>query len=814
MAIFGNNYNLYFIINLILITMIKNVLLAIFLLITTFVYSQIDTSILLDVNNCNTLEISNNNSKSFVACANPDLEYYLKRPPIISSYLITEDRNEKIELVLKDEYSFSQLEINFGQYDNNTGWEYNDYIMYDDGTHGDVVANDKTFTNDEVFLKYRNTSTYNTNHTTLDVIYFENGEEIHSDVFSPVYLSVNTEFLNNIEMPNVYRFENDDFLYSDNFIYYNKYNNWTEIECNQIGGVLDPDYIISKSLLYEFWEQNVINSQNDKNLYMQVDFIQPSGQFLYGQDIALNVNSLNGVEVHEILHYWIPNISSYLWYDPSDTHNSHHANIFRNTSGFLYGSWSRVNGIYCENSINDIETDSEGTYLYIDHTTSYERCNGELETGGDKLYYNDFELYLMNLIPIEDVEFPFLSLVNIYDKVEIIAPDTGYLIEEKYYFDSIKEVDQAQFVAAKNDLLNDLGNPPHLDASSPNNFLLTFSGNKSNLTNNEIKMLWVHSHDLTTTGEKLQNWTYSTNTFYQATGERAEITANIPLPLEYTGNFYTTEYITIDDGEEYQGWTESGVYERMLGSIQYNDSIVTTHLTVIPFSLPPDNFNIEVVGETCPNKNNGKINITANETHNYYATINGANYNFTNNSLTIEDLPPDTYTVCISVSGENLEQCYTVNLIGSRSVSGRAIVNSDNASITMEHGTAPYSVYINGVNVLNTNNSSFDISVEQGDLLEVKTAKACEGVFSKSIVLLENIKVYPNPSKGIFEITLPISENEVEIEIYAMDSQLISSRKYQVVNGKVKINIKNEPTGVYIVKINLDTPVSINIIKE
>ncbi len=232
------------------------------------------------------------------------------------------------------------------------------------------------------------------------------------------------------------------------------------------------------------------------------------------------------------------------------------------------------------------------------------------------------------------------------------------------------------------------------------------------------------------------------------------------------------------------------------------------------FTLPSNNFSIEVISETCPDKNNGELTITANETHSYTATINNANYNFTNNSLTVSNLDPGTYTVCISVTGETFEQCYTIVIAEGKTVSGKASVASNKASISIEQGTAPYNVYVNGISVLNTLASSFTIDVKHGDLLEVKTAKYCEGVFLKAIDLFENITVYPNPSKGIFEITLPISEKEVVIELYTMGSQLISKGTYQVVNGKVQINLENRPTGVYVVKIYLDTPVSLTIIKE
>jgi hypothetical protein len=71
---------------------------------------------------------------------------------------------------------------------------------------------------------------------------------------------------------------------------------------------------------------------------------------------------------------------------------------------------------------------------------------------------------------------------------------------------------------------------------------------------------------------------------------------------------------------------------------------------------------------------------------------------------------------------------------------------------------------------------------------------------------LDANSLYPNPTTGSFEISLPTSRKEVVIDLYTLSSQLISKRTYQVVNEKVYLNIENESSGVYFVKIYLDTP--------
>ncbi|AMC11130.1 hypothetical protein Lupro_07645 [Lutibacter profundi] len=231
------------------------------------------------------------------------------------------------------------------------------------------------------------------------------------------------------------------------------------------------------------------------------------------------------------------------------------------------------------------------------------------------------------------------------------------------------------------------------------------------------------------------------------------------------------------------------------------------------FTLPEDNFNVQVISETCPDKNNGQLVITAQTVQNYAVTINGTAYTFTD-SLTVDSLAPGMYNFCITVTGETYEQCFVVEVIAGVTVSGKSSVSSNRATIEIAEGTAPFIIYVNGQEVLETNSPVFNVEVKHGDLLEVKTSKSCEGVYSKTIALLEGIVAYPNPTSGVLEIALPVSQKEVTISLYSIHSQLISRKVYPIINGKVQLNIANKPTGLYIVKVQLDKPVTLKIIKQ
>lgn len=232
------------------------------------------------------------------------------------------------------------------------------------------------------------------------------------------------------------------------------------------------------------------------------------------------------------------------------------------------------------------------------------------------------------------------------------------------------------------------------------------------------------------------------------------------------------------------------------------------------FTIAEGNFDIQAISETCPDKANGQLLISTSERHNYSTTINGEDYSFSN-SRVINNLPSGTYNFCIAIEKENYEQCFSVIIEEASIISGKTTVKANKADINILQGTAPFSVLVNGKQAFKTTNSSFSVDVVHGDLIEVKTAVECEGVFSKSIDLFEGVIAYPNPSSsGQFQITVPSNNKNIRVELYNVQSQLLSAKTYPVNYGKIQLNIEEMPTGIYFAKIILNKPVSLKLIKQ
>jgi len=232
------------------------------------------------------------------------------------------------------------------------------------------------------------------------------------------------------------------------------------------------------------------------------------------------------------------------------------------------------------------------------------------------------------------------------------------------------------------------------------------------------------------------------------------------------------------------------------------------------FFLPSDNFVIQTVSETCPGKKNGQIIINATENLNYVLHINGTNYDFTS-TLTINDVAPSTYYICISVPEEGYEQCYNLTIMAGQNVSARISSVSNTTTISMDQGTAPFTVFKNNNVILHTWESSFSIQSQNGDLLEVKTAQECEGSLIKSIGKLKQLIVYPNPTKSNIDIIgLSSHKNKIEIKVYNLQSQLVLNLAPQIINNSTQLGLNNLPSGVYFIKFNDPDPITLKVIKE
>ncbi|MEW7289153.1 T9SS type A sorting domain-containing protein [Aquimarina sp. 2304DJ70-9] len=229
-----------------------------------------------------------------------------------------------------------------------------------------------------------------------------------------------------------------------------------------------------------------------------------------------------------------------------------------------------------------------------------------------------------------------------------------------------------------------------------------------------------------------------------------------------------------------------------------------------------DNFQIQVISETCIDKNNGSIIISTNEDLAYSTEINGEAYTFTS-TVSADNLAPGTYPFCITVEGDtNCEQCFEVNIEGAEKLAGKTTVSANELFVQVETGTAPFSVLINGKETASYTTNSFSLAVEHGDTVEVFSSLDCEGkLIAKQINLFDEITIAPNPTQGNVTVTIPsVGLETMQVDIYNALGLRVSSKVHTITSGSVVLPTQNLSAGIYFVSINEGGSKIFKIVKQ
>ncbi|NMH88621.1 T9SS type A sorting domain-containing protein [Flavivirga algicola] len=227
-----------------------------------------------------------------------------------------------------------------------------------------------------------------------------------------------------------------------------------------------------------------------------------------------------------------------------------------------------------------------------------------------------------------------------------------------------------------------------------------------------------------------------------------------------------------------------------------------------------DSYTVKATGETCLGKGNGQISIQARNSGSYVANLDGgSDINFTSEWL-IENLAAGPYELCITNTASGSIQCYGLDIEAGTSVTGKTTSGSGKVAVNISEGTAPFDVYVNSAKVLRTSSPAFSVDASYGDVVEVKTSVACEGVLSKTMNGI--VSVSPNPTEGGLSIALPAPLKNVTVSVYNVYSQLVSSGSYPVSDGRVGLEINGAPAGIYFASIEMGDgrPKVLKIIKK
>jgi photosystem II stability/assembly factor-like uncharacterized protein len=237
-----------------------------------------------------------------------------------------------------------------------------------------------------------------------------------------------------------------------------------------------------------------------------------------------------------------------------------------------------------------------------------------------------------------------------------------------------------------------------------------------------------------------------------------------------------------------------------------NDVVDITGCTV--FSLAATNFQIRTIGESCSSSNDGSIAIEAQANLNYTAILSGNGTSLDNNfsdTATFSALLAGDYRVCISVEGENgYELCYDITIAEPDALSVTSKVSSATNKVTLGlFGGKNYIINLNGKEYRTSESEITLPLLEVENVLSVKTDKDCQGIYEETIVLSNELFIYPNPiSNGELNVYLGNSNlDEVELSLFSIDGTKIFTKTFSVSENVVKFNVDSLSKGIYLLNV-------------
>ncbi|MEQ8625297.1 MAG: T9SS type A sorting domain-containing protein [Vicingaceae bacterium] len=288
-------------------------------------------------------------------------------------------------------------------------------------------------------------------------------------------------------------------------------------------------------------------------------------------------------------------------------------------------------------------------------------------------------------------------------------------------------------------------------------------------------------------------------------------------------------------------WTVSGTYIDTIKNANRCDSIITFHLTV------GDSIPITIKPSTCYSYTSPSGNYTWNTSGTYMDTLAGvagcdtiinieldifsnSTSNVTANSCDAYTSPSGKYTWTTSGTYQdtipNSTNCDSIITIQLRidSVDASITKSMSLPLLTANTSGATYQwIYCdsNYIPVPGETRQEFSPS-KNGNYAAIVSqngctdTSSCEGIFNVGIYeyYLQQIKIFPNPSREAFTIDLGESRLMATIQIYNIAGKLIKELS-NVTSKEIKVDLADQTNGVYLVHILIgDQQKKVKLIKQ
>ena len=239
------------------------------------------------------------------------------------------------------------------------------------------------------------------------------------------------------------------------------------------------------------------------------------------------------------------------------------------------------------------------------------------------------------------------------------------------------------------------------------------------------------------------------------------------------------------------------------------------------FSLPASNYTLNTEGVTCPDGDDGQLDISVVESYQYTARLTSGEFEIVqpfDGNLALDNLVAGSYELCFTVAEEpSYELCFALTIEAPELLVVDSNVNVETQTVEFFlSGGTEYTIVINE-EVTVTNNDRMSFLLKPGEnSIRITTELTCLGLFEESIVLVEDPIVFPNPLgssslniSGLQQLSAPIN-----VTVFGMDGRKVYSTIFDNLSEVITLDLSMLAREMYIIEIsNLETKYTYKLIR-
>ncbi|KAB7528996.1 T9SS type A sorting domain-containing protein [Flagellimonas olearia] len=225
------------------------------------------------------------------------------------------------------------------------------------------------------------------------------------------------------------------------------------------------------------------------------------------------------------------------------------------------------------------------------------------------------------------------------------------------------------------------------------------------------------------------------------------------------------------------------------------------------YRFAQDNFEVQILSETCRDNNDGSIIIIPVDTAvAYSAVLNSGgtplSVDFTNGH-TFSNLNAGTYSLCISGTNGLItyrEVCYDIVVSEPDILEVVALAEEGLVQLNMS-GANLYNVELNGL-VTQTRDSNIQLELKQGqNTLKVYTDLPCQGIFEQTYFNALQPILSPNPTRGITEVYLNGYIGVVSLKVFSSNGRLVKTYVKRLYGENLELDVSELSKGAYYLQV-------------